>query len=296
MTITVSNSEIECFRQCPMKHQFAYKHAWQPPETSPALAKGTLWHLVLEEHYRYLWKCQQEQQKPLSRELHGLVYPLLFDKWGEQTENQELIEWMYTGYLEQYPIADEIREWKILGVEHAFEFWLPTERGGRSRYRVRMKLDLIVQDLAKRIWLVDHKSGKDLPNDKMLELDPQFSLYTWGLRKAGKKIYGQIHDAARTLRYKDPGKPQPLDERFRRTMMYRTDEQLEQIAIDAYRTARRAWTTKDGEAERAFNSDTCRWRCDFTEPCLLLTKVGTDEKQVMEGFGFTVGDPYERYR
>lgn len=302
MIHTVSNSEIDCFRQCPKKHEFTYKQFWVPPAVGPALVKGTLWHKVLETHFDYLKLCQDGEMAVDAKYLHKLVSAHIYDERGDyQSEHAELIEWMYKGYLEKWPIREELAEYKILAVEHAFEFWLPTPRGTRSNYKVRMKLDLVVETRKdRRIWLVDHKSGKDLPTDKMLELDPQFSLYTWGLRKAGKKIFGQIHDVARTLKYKDESKPQPLDERFRRTMMYRTDEQLDQIAHDAYRSARRAYQTKLGDAERCFNSDTCRWRCDFTEPCLLLAKKGTNdwavEEAVLKDFGFVKGDPYERYR
>lgn len=288
-----SNSEIDAFRQCPKKHEWSYKGCWLPPEVSPALAKGSLWHLVQEEHWKYLWVCQQEKTKPDAQTLHKLIIPILYNERGNyRGEHSELIEWMYEGYLQKWGIDTE---WKILGVEHAFEFWLPTPRGTRSNYKIRMKLDLIVQTYKdNHIWLVDHKSGKDLPTDKMLELDTQFGLYTWGLRKAGKKVFGQIHDAARTQRNKSP---MLLDDRFRRTMMYRTDEQLDKLAVDAYRSMRRAWGVQEGDAERAFNPDTCRWRCDFTEPCLLCTKrKDPDEAEILKGFGFSKGDPYARYR
>jgi hypothetical protein len=290
MTHTVSNSEIECYRQCPKKHFYNYKEGWLPPEPSVPLARGILWHNVMEAHYRELWRCQQESHRPQAEVLYKVVAPWLYDEQGNQNETQELIAWMYAGYVQHWGVDTR---WKIVAVEHAAEFWLPTDRGGRSQFKVRMKLDLVVMDREERLWLVDHKSGKDLPTDKMLELDPQFGLYTWGLRQMGKNVFGQIHSGARTLRYKDPNKPQPFDERFSRTPMYRTDEQLDNIAKDAYLTARRAW--RNEPAERAFNPDTCRWRCDYLDPCLMGSK-GMNEVDALIGLGFYRGDPYARYK
>jgi RecB family exonuclease len=51
---TISWSEIDSWRQCPFKWRLEYAERWVPAETSPALSKGTLWHTVLEKHYRIL--------------------------------------------------------------------------------------------------------------------------------------------------------------------------------------------------------------------------------------------------
>jgi hypothetical protein len=69
--------------------------------------------------------------------------------------------------------------------------------------------------------------------------------------------------------------------------MYRTDEELNEIAIEAYRTARRAWSTPVGEAERNPNEDTCRWRCSFTEACLGSRKGG-DLVHMLEAHGMEI--------
>ena len=283
-----SNSEIECYRQCPRKHHYNYGLGWLA-EPSEALSRGTLWHHVMEAHYTYLMECQQSKQTPLADELYPRITQWLYDEKGDQTEEQALVEWMYTGYVKQYGMDSD---WRILAVEHPAEMWLPTPKGGRSGYRLRMKIDLVIMDRMKHIWLVDHKTCKDLPTDRMLELDPQFGLYTWGLRNLGKNVFGQIHSASRTLRYKDPTKPQPLEERFRRTMMYRTDEQLDNIARDAYYTMRTLATDKTHV--RHFDSDTCRWKCDYLEPCLAGSK-GIDEEDILRRMGYHQGDPNARY-
>jgi hypothetical protein len=66
----------------------------------------------------------------------------------------------------------------------------------------------------------------------------------------------------------------------------RTDAELDTIAIEAYKTAKAAYAMKPGEAPRFTNPDTCRWRCGFTEPCLLSRKKGQHPNEVMPDFGF----------
>lgn len=281
-TQIVSYSEIDTFRQCPFKHELAYKERWsRPPVEGSPLSRGSLFHSVMEAHYLEL---QRRRQGPSTQaQASADIYRILqgTPAYPEQTEEQELVEWMMQGYIEYYG-ADPT--WEIVAVEYANEFWLPTDRGTRSPYKLKIKIDLIVK-IAGRLWIVDHKSCKDLPTDKMLELDDQFGLYTWALRQLGFKVHGSLHNACRTLRYKN-NKPQPLDERFRRTMMYRTDEELVEIAIEAYKTARRAYAqTKLGMAERNPNTDTCRWRCDFTEDCLGSRK-GVDLRGLLVAHGF----------
>lgn len=273
-TQTVSWSEIDAYRQCPFKHDLAYRQRWtRPTREGGALSRGTLWHAVMEQHY--------------LKQPDGVANLLCLPN-GEQTEDQELIQWMYEGYVQQW---GEDPDWTILAVEYANEFWLPTLQGGRSRFKIKMKIDLIVRDSRGRTWIWDHKSGRDLPSDKMLELNDQFALYAWGLRRLGKPIYGMIHNAARTQRNKT--KPQPLEERYRRTLIVRTGPELDQVARDAYSTARKAWGATEIPPERTPNEDTCRWRCDYVEDCLLSRKQRPDQQQSvlfssLESHGFEV--------
>ena len=261
ITRVVSFSEIDCFRQCPFKHELAYKQRWsKTPSPGTPLSRGTLFHAVMENHYGYLKARRQKDLAELERCSRNITS--LLEGPGDADE-QELVAWMYVGYVERFGDDDN---WEIIAVEYANEFWLPTERGGRSNFKMKVKIDLIVRDRRTgSLWIVDHKSCKNLPTDRMLELDDQFGLYTWGVQQLGMKVMGAIHNACRTQRNKGP---MEMSERFLRTMLYRTDEELQTIAVEAYRTARRAYAIKPGEAERAPNSDSCRWKCDFTESCL----------------------------
>ena len=65
-----------------------------------------------------------------------------------------------------------------------------------------------------------------------------------------------------------------LEERFKRTLMSRTDQEITNAAIDAWRTASGMYARKPEECERHYNTDTCGWRCDYREACLWGRKTG----------------------
>lgn len=200
-------------------------------------------------------------------------------------------------------------EWRVVAVEHQAVCRLPTPTGRPSGFKLKMKIDLIVGKLtqsgAKQLWVVDHKFVSNLPKGKELDLDDQFGLYTWGLRKMGKTVFGQIYDAARSQRLVGeakvwdgntdqdyyPGIVQPLKERFQRTPMYRTDIELDTIAVEAYLTAKaryqqqRELSRAGVDSPRHTDPQTCRYLCDYTEPCLAGRK-GADLREYLDAKGY----------
>jgi hypothetical protein len=215
---------------------------------------------------------------------------------------------MYEGYVEKWGLDDR---WEVLVVEYKTVVplrYAPTKTGrpGRmSKFDLKMIIDLVIRDRdTGRIWIIDHKSHANLPKARELELDDQFGLYTWGLRQLGHKIFGCIYNTARTTRNKGdfqenldewhrkkaagekPGalpKQQTLDERYDRYLMNRTVPETDAAAQDALSTALNLYS-KANRGERHTNSDTCRWKCDYTEACLLGRKTGDDrEHRVQAG-------------
>lgn len=290
----VSWSEIDTYRQCPHKHDLSYKQRWKLEDESPALTRGTAWHTIMESHYTAIMPAP-----PIA----GFIPSVdeAFDKITDP-DVRDLVSWMYTGYLDFY---GNDPDWEIVAVEFPFQVWLPTLTGGRSNFKLKGKIDLVIRWKGK-LYIVDHKSCKDLPTGKKLELDDQFGLYTWAMKQLGKPIFASMHSAARTQR--NAAKPesldsiikradaagllvnmggadrkayaknqqelhpnagtveQTLDSRFKRTPLYRGDTELDRIARDAYLTVRNAY--RSGEAERNTDVERCGWRCPFTEACL----------------------------
>lgn len=294
--IIVSYSELDTYRQCPLKHALGYGFRYtKPPKPDGALAKGSLYHLVMETHYKVIKAWQDgHKNKVLIRDekevlalCEAAIRPLLFDtKTGEfHSDVHELIWWMYEGYVEYWG-AD--LHWRILGVEHQIITPLPDEDGAESNYHLKAKIDLLVRDREAQsaLWVIDHKSGRDLPSKMDLEIDDQFGLYGWAMRKVGKPVIGAIHNANRTQRNKSP---MTLESRMARTYLSRSEAELSNLALDAYRVARAAHPP---EAEKrppysAPDPRSCGWKCDFKEPHLLM-RQGRKVHDVMTEFGFKI--------
>lgn len=222
----------------------------------------------------------------------------------------ELVAWMYDGHEDVWGTDDD---WEIVAIEDQRLFRLPDTSGRASRFYLRMRLDLLIRQRTVEIaghrvkasndpdskrfgklWLVDHKSGKDLPTDKELDIDDQFGLYTLGCRQLGNPVFGSIYSAARTYRHVEP---RPSEELFARKRLYRTPIELDTIAREAFLTARTAYAYKSGDAPRAPDTDRCRWRCPFTEPCLHGRKTSpTQERIFLESGGWTQLDEAARLK
>ena len=311
--VVVSYSELSTYRSCPLKHLLAYKERWtKPPEEGSPLSKGTLWHAVMEIHYLGIQAFQRGNIKT-REELHEWVAQrlalLLWDQdTGEQSELQQLILWMYQGHLERYGIDEQ---WEILGVETKIQQRLPGP-DGPSPYILKGKLDLVVRDRATgKIWVVDHKSGANLPVEEDLDMNDQFGLYLWLLNEAGVPAIGAIHSANRTKMnlgdrpenqdengepLKVSNKKQTLDQRLKRTLMARGERELANIARDAYATAVNAYPEAVGLEPLPVYSNPgtmpFTWRGEWRDVYLIVRK-GRNVHAALEELGFV--QDFERH-
>lgn len=274
-TKTVSYSEIDTYRQCRFKHQLAYLERWQTDDVAPALSRGSLFHAVMEKHYLTQGAAIEVGEAPTAEDLFLAVAPLLYEEdTANQTEEQELVEWIYRGYVECYKLDPM---WEVIAVEQRIEDWLPTARGTRSTFKMAGTADLIVRDwsMGGGLWIVDHKTCRDLPKDKDLDMEDQTAIYAFLLLRAGLDIRGAIYNHCRT--YKLKTREMDMDERFKRTPTVRTPTEIETCALEALDLMREAYRRR-GDAPRSPNMDTCRWKCNFTEACLAGRKAGTAQR------------------
>lgn len=313
--LTVSYSELDTLRQCPFKHQLAYVERWQTTGTGTgALDKGTLWHLVLEAHYRSLMETQnynrglelhqadRAHNPEMRREKAIIAVAKQLEKVtleGAYTDELiELVMWMYQGYLDLYGIDEQ---WTIVAVEHTAIVPLYETDGTESRVRLKIKIDLLVRDARGRLWIVDHKSGSRAVSDSRdMQFDDQFGLYTLGMRRLGYTVTGSIHNAATTNRNKGdiykPGDPefkstmkaQRLEDRMQRTPMNRTDAELAAIEREALDEIKAGYSPNN-KGQRRPNTDTCKWRCSFTEACIMGRRRNNDAftREMLQETGFT---------
>jgi RecB family exonuclease len=218
-----------------------------------------MWHQLMENHYQNL------------------------NPWADvdttNSDTAELVGWMYDGYIDHYRTQDDWVE--VVSVEEPFEIDLDPD----GSYRLKGRLDLLVTDRNNRLWIVDHKSGANLPNDRDLAYDDQFGLYMWAMRQLGRSVFGMCWNAALTRR--NIRKPQLLEDRFRRIYMHRTDRELATIADETLQMVRNIYET--GADWRTPDTRTCKYMCDYSEPCLLGRKEGPQvELDALEAYGFKI--------
>lgn len=296
--IIVSYSELDTYRQCPLKHHILYGQRWtKPSKEGSALHKGSLYHKVMEEHYRLIKAYQDanggKNPKEGSQEEADLLEACKIEchkiVWDEQAgryfdDVAELIWWMYEGHIANY---GTMPEWRIMGVEHQIITPLLDNRGRSSRYHLKAKLDLVIkQRMTGGLWVVDHKSGGNLPTDMDLEIDDQFGLYTWAMRRVGRPVIGSLHAANRTQRNKTP---MTFEQRMKLTYLNRDNVELDNIARDAYNVARAAHPPKSAPTPMYSSPDPrqCGWKCDLKEPHLLMRR-GRKPSEVLREYGFKI--------
>lgn len=295
---TVSNSEVETYRQCRLKHQLSYMERWRSDEEVEALARGTLFHSVMEAHYKLLKQARDEGFTVEAEDLALVVMPHLYEEGtGAQTERQELVEWIYRGYVDCYDLD---RDWEVVGVEVPLDEPLLRENGQDSGLRLAGTADLLVKDRSAGggLWIVDHKTCKDLPK-KDFDLEDQTAIYAWLLKQKGFDIRGAIYNHCRT--YKLKTREMEHDERFKRSHTVRGDAELARCTYEvielmeeaygrmlvAKNSATGEWESRD--APRSPNGDTCGWKCGYTEACIAGRKYGPSRtRQFLKDIGFTM--------
>lgn len=291
--IRVSSSEVETYRQCRLKHQLQYIERWRTDEEHPALARGTLFHSVMEAHYGRIKEGDVD-----ATGLYAAVSDLLYDPTsGSQDEQQEIVEWMYRGYVEMYGLDPD---WEIVAIEIPLEVRLFD-----SRFILSGTCDLIVKDRTTGgLWIVDHKTCKSLPS-KDFDLEDQTAVYTYLLRQEGWDIRGAIYNHCRTYKLV---RDMTLDERFKRQLTVRTDRELETCAREIAELMEEAYSNHerrveeivihedDGtgepisvayDAPRTPDGERCGWKCNLTEACLAGRKYGPERTRTfLEDTGF----------
>lgn len=320
----VSYSELDTFRQCPLKWQIGYAEGWKPDREKEAFRLGHVWHEIMERHYLTIkeWQDTRLRQSASARgpvrgsagerdllercagEVGAVMDPL-------DPETRELMEWAYAGYVETHGCDPQ---WRIITTEQRGQTAL--EPGGREIVYV---IDLVVEDIDYGgVWIIDHKFVSDLASDIEIDLDDQLGLYwfCWLVdqddsqftRVIRERVNGAMLNETRKKRNKGDlpgalaewervkaagGKPgvkpkaQTLEQRYRRTRTSRTRDELDLIAQDALKVVKAmALLTEHGAVYSSPNPKQCGWKCDFREQHILARSSGLPLPEVLEDFGF----------
>lgn len=169
-----TQSMIHTFRECPRKALYKYADRLKPKVQAKPLKRGNWIHTLLEWHYSGRdWK---EAHRALS-----LQYDQLFDEEKDALGDLPAeIGQIMQSYFWHY--RDD-QDWEVLEVEMKIEVEMPKV----GLYRGRA--DLLVQT-PHGLYVVDHKSHKNLPSLNYRIRDVQSALYVWAFRQAGYPVDG----------------------------------------------------------------------------------------------------------
>ncbi len=258
-------SEVSAFRQCARKHHLIYREGWVTKSLQTPLRRGSSWHAMLEALYK---TGRHEAPAEVLIELLG---DGIDDGRGgilqADPEDGDLLAWMLDGYYEFYGKGDPA--WsgaKIRGVEMKFEYDLPDV--GYGPLKLIGFIDLLIEMLG-RLWIVDHKTGKQKPRNNDLALADQWTLYTAVLQEMGYKVFGSVHNYAKTTKLK---REQTLEERFERKPIQRTAIEVKQV-VEEFTV--QAWMAKLGiQGNPRSPARHCYQMCSFEDVCIAGRKFG----------------------
>lgn len=172
MMMQLSNSKTKTYRRCPNQFRYKYPMKLRPKAKKVHLEKGTWCHALLQAYYE--GKNWKKVHKRFTRDFNNLweeIREELGDLPGECLR-------IMKGYLRNYP--NDKKRYRVIDAEMDEVVVLP------NGLRLNIIVDLILEDLVEGgLCFWDHKFRGKLgdPNDMML--DPQLTLYFWGLEKMG---------------------------------------------------------------------------------------------------------------
>jgi hypothetical protein len=246
----------ECLQKFAWQYE-APKREADTKKTSPALAKGSLIHLALAQHYARI----RARQRGLDPE-----------EWCEPKEAVELISKLeqteafaqvsidaYEAYRLNYPHDEQ--EMEILDIEELAS----TKIDGR--YLLTGRLDLVYRDLGGRVWAMDHKTTAYLKSSHKQFYTVSGQLL--GYSHMAREKYGEDY-AGMKLNLVQHGKP-----KFDRLTLPRSpnlESKFPRIVVDIEEAIERVQASgRDfDDWPKAINELTCYHRygaCKFIDQC-----------------------------
>jgi hypothetical protein len=190
--ITITNSKLKSFTRCQRQYYYKFVLNLEAKRKRESLERGTLTHQCLEAYYRngsmkamipvlkdYRKKLKKmfDEERVLFENIPNEVITILrgYHRVWKDTERLEILE--YDGE----PV-----------IERTFKIPLT------SKVQLGFTMDLGVKD-ELGIWVMDHKTAKNLPSDDFRLTDTQSELYQFGLEEVlDTKVQGIIWNYIRT--------------------------------------------------------------------------------------------------
>jgi hypothetical protein len=204
----LTNSEGECYDECPAKHGYAYHELLRPIATSKPLQRGTLYHAGVAAGWRAAWGPEVwhrplAERVELARTLAGAVIeelsaeaaaelskaeatPERFDALDEVTR---IATWGARRYFQERQSDLDPARFLPLAVEQPFSVRLPNAAGHPTIVQYEGVVDLVIYDREMDIIRIeDHKMPEDGPSalEKKIDLNTQTTGYLAAVRELQK--------------------------------------------------------------------------------------------------------------
>lgn len=213
----LSNSKVKTWRRCPNKYRYKYVERLEPKAKALPLARGSWMHELLQTHYD--GEDWQKAHRKLSREFNTMFEEEREEYGDLPDECQRLM----LSYLHRWRTVDK----KLTVIDTELNEFITMPNG----LRLNIVVDLIVEDEDGGLWVFDHKTRKKFGESTHMIIDPQLTLYFWGLERMGyKPLRGAVVNEIRT---KAPAIPERLQ-----SGLFTTRQNLDTDVFTYYKTVR----------------------------------------------------------
>ncbi|MDP2661580.1 MAG: PD-(D/E)XK nuclease family protein [Dehalococcoidia bacterium] len=180
----LSYSQISLYLECPLRYKLVYLEGLQGDGVPAALVFGRAIHTALAGFYRNVM-----DREPF--ELAGFLQAFA-DAWEGEVEGKEVIyregedfvTLLELGRTMLRAFARSATPQTIIGVELPFEFRLEHPFTGKdSSIPIRGVIDLVEEDEAGTLWVVDHKTAARAYSQNQVAGDLQLLIYAAAVRQ-----------------------------------------------------------------------------------------------------------------
>lgn len=273
-------SAAQDFHVCKRLYYYRHVERLRPRNPSEKLVLGSGVHKALDAYYRGLdprtvYDAWADEELRRIRDLGASVTSM--DKIEEEVA---LGAKLVTAYVEWAKRNDMFEI-----VHHPEqEFRVPIYITGKGRYQRQTKgrnawhvgrYDMLVREPDGRLWVMDHKTARDWPDEETLVLHEQLGYYVLAAHYLfpGERIAGAIYNCIRKV---DPDRAKT--EVVRRYKVLFNRHALLRLRERIYRTYREIVRETFFEPTPGQH---CAWRCPYRELCL-AQEDGTDVEALIE--------------
>lgn len=170
---TVSHSEIESFLACERKHFYQYGMKLSSIAPSEALSRGTFGHAALEVAFKHRLETGASLEDSMDVAIAWV---------SEQLTNFDVMGFApaITKCLLNFKKVKGLADFDVLAVE------MRETAPMAENMEMSLVIDLIVQDKAGKIGVIDHKFLANFYYGDQTELMPQLPRYIIALRNLGQ--------------------------------------------------------------------------------------------------------------